>query len=156
MHGQANYRGYAAGNLSRTPAWLWGKLFDSGQGYPLLRIPKHHCYRLGSTDYLNDAQQCHQFQQQSFEIPRQQEEWFPVWGELLVFDDPLQRIPRLDDFEDYEPQKPSLYDRVLSSVIAMDPHGKPHAHMAWVYVQGSAAPKHFLDKVIAKWPVQKI
>jgi hypothetical protein len=56
--------------------------------------------------------------------------WHDISGELMTFDDPAERLPPIDELEDFRPGAPSLYRRVLLPVRLED--GGLVA--AWVYV----------------------
>jgi gamma-glutamylcyclotransferase (GGCT)/AIG2-like uncharacterized protein YtfP len=51
-----------------------------------------------------------------------------VYGELLTFDDPENRLPAIDGLEGFRPGGSSLYRRVLVPVLT-DSSGE----LAWVY-----------------------
>jgi gamma-glutamylcyclotransferase (GGCT)/AIG2-like uncharacterized protein YtfP len=56
-----------------------------------------------------------------------------VRGEILVFDDPEERLPRIDELEGFRPSGASLYSRVLLTVLReRDARLVP----AWAYVEG--------------------
>jgi len=55
--------------------------------------------------------------------------WGPVYGELLTFDDPENRLPAIDRLEGFHPGGPCLYRRVLVPVRA-NGTGLP----VWLYV----------------------
>lgn len=145
MHGQANYRSFAAGSSWRFPAWLWGCLYDTGAGYPMLEIPAEHGL-LPSQLAHKDAESA-----ASLQMPASQG-FYPVWGELMCFDDLAQRLPRLDALEDYRPGSPSLYDRVITKVMAFDGTAQLRPMFAWCYVRGALAPDSFLQRPIVRWP----
>jgi hypothetical protein len=48
----------------------------------------------------------------------------------MTFDDPAQRLPPIDELEDFHPGNPSLYRRVLLPVCLED----GRTTTAWAYV----------------------
>ena len=65
--------------------------------------------------------------------------WKKVRGELLVFDDPEERLPILDAFEEYHPGGPSTYLRALVSINLSD--GRQTT--AWTYIGDPATLEEF-------------
>lgn len=110
-------------------------------GYPALEVPASQVLALGSNDPLADCQHL-------LALDREIRRDFPAgtppasavsgWpttaGDLLVFDDPTRRLPILDELEELEPGRPSLYLCVALRVLPAT--GAPVA--AWVYVRGDA------------------
>jgi gamma-glutamylcyclotransferase (GGCT)/AIG2-like uncharacterized protein YtfP len=54
-----------------------------------------------------------------------------VYGEVLTFDDPENRLPAIDRLEGFHPGDPSLYRRVLVPVRT-----KETVLPTWLYVVG--------------------
>jgi hypothetical protein len=61
--------------------------------------------------------------------------WSDVPGELLTFDDPDKRLPRIDRLEGFHPGAESLYQRVLLPIRCAN----GLRTSAWAYVEGELA-----------------
>lgn len=112
------------GALSVLPARVRGRLTMLADGYSGLVVDPAHVLALGSLDALADVAL-----QERLDL-RLAEAISGAWvqGELLTFADPVQRLPRLDEYECFQPGMPSLYHRVLLRVEAEEPT------TAWAYV----------------------
>jgi gamma-glutamylcyclotransferase (GGCT)/AIG2-like uncharacterized protein YtfP len=86
-------------------------------------VERGSIYALGTEDYATDARL-----QREASVEGSVLAGGPVYGEILTFDDPTQRLPALDGLEGYRPGKASLYERVL---IPTEVAGKPQ--LAWAY-----------------------
>ncbi len=86
----------------------------------------------GTTDYLADTDTQHRTQAWPQESSPG---WNTVYGELLVFDDPAERLPVLDDLEGFRPGKESFYKRVLIPTTLAE---TGMITLAWTYVVESA------------------
>jgi len=73
--------------------------------------------------------------------------WGPVYGELLTFDDPENRLPAIDRLEGFHPGGPSLYRRVLVP-IQVNRSVLP----AWLYVGEDPISKRFTPLGESCWP----
>lgn len=67
-----------------------------------------------------------------------------VYGELILFGDPSDRLAALDALEGYSPEGPSLYERVLIPV-----EGGGETRPAWTYAISRAAGTLLPD---GRWP----
>ncbi|KUK57266.1 MAG: AIG2 family protein, partial [Synergistales bacterium 53_16] len=74
------------------------------------------------------------------------EPWGPVYGELLTFDDPENRLPAIDRLEGFHPGGPCLYRRVLVPVRA-NGTGLP----AWLYAVGDRWTESFKELTGGIW-----
>ena len=122
-------------------ATVRGRLYDLPFGFPGLVVAQEGVVAIGTRDYLADARAQHR--------PTVSEDAPPpgggaVYGELLTFDDPEERLPALDSLEGFMPGAPSLYQRVLVPVEL--PETKL---LAWTYVIPSATGAHLPD---GRWP----
>jgi gamma-glutamylcyclotransferase (GGCT)/AIG2-like uncharacterized protein YtfP len=98
-------------------------------GYPVLVVPEAAILAHGSADAMADAA----LQPAPVvEAPDPGGRWRDVAGELLTFDDPRERLPRIDELEDFHPGGASLYRRVLLPVRCES----AAARTAWAYVEG--------------------
>jgi gamma-glutamylcyclotransferase (GGCT)/AIG2-like uncharacterized protein YtfP len=121
-------------------ATVRGRLYDLPFGFPGLVVAQESVYAIGTTDYLADARAQHR--------PTVSEDAPPpggaVYGELLTFDDPEERLPALDGLEGFSPGAPGLYQRVLVPVEV------PESRLlAWAYAIPSVTGVHLLD---GRWP----
>jgi gamma-glutamylcyclotransferase (GGCT)/AIG2-like uncharacterized protein YtfP len=152
MRDQPNHHAYAAEPLAAWPAWIWGRLYDTGEGWPILDIPRASRLAEGSLNYVADAR-CSDLEnvtgKSTADLSR---DWYPVWGELFIFDDPQKRLPKFDELEDFSPGNPSLYDRVLTPIQALDMRGRSQRHWAWTYVKSKDTPTHWVRHIIPRWP----
>jgi gamma-glutamylcyclotransferase (GGCT)/AIG2-like uncharacterized protein YtfP len=132
--GFPNHERYCKGLLRAEPACLTGRLFKLTAQIPVMMIPDDHVLVQGSADTSADMRLQEQFQST---LPRWEKStpeggYRKVYGELLYFGDPETRLPSMDFLEDFQPGKPSTYNRVLASVMLQG--GSETA--AWVYVAG--------------------
>ena len=121
-------------------ATVRGRLYDLPFGFPGLVVAQESVYAIGTTDYLADARAQHR--------PTVSEDAPPpgaaVYGELLTFDDPEERLPALDGLEGFSPGATCLYQRVLVPVEV------PESRLlAWAYAIPSATGAHLPD---GRWP----
>jgi len=137
-------RGYAAGARwcaearEAEVARCRGRLYLHTDGYPVLIVPAARVHAVGTADAHSDARRAaaaggaDPALQGLLTIASGRDE-LPVEGELLWF--PSDRIPlaALDEYEGYEPGRPSLYVRVLLDVERAD----ARTCRAWTYVAGS-------------------
>jgi hypothetical protein len=102
------------------------------QGYPVLVVPEEAILARGTADAVADA--C---RQGTVAAKAEQDDptWSDVPGELLTFDDPQKRLPRIDRLEGFHPGGESLYQRVLLPIRCAN--GLRAA--AWAYVEGELA-----------------
>jgi len=100
-----------------------GRLYHLPFGFPGLVVERGSVYAVGTGDYAADAR---------LQREASASEVFPdggaVHGEVLRFDDPIERLPALDGLEGYRPGEASLYERVL---IPMEVEGR--LQLAWAY-----------------------
>jgi gamma-glutamylcyclotransferase (GGCT)/AIG2-like uncharacterized protein YtfP len=129
---------YCAGVLRICPAWLRGRLFKLSPQTPAMTIPDEDIIKFGTDDIAADI--AAQENLESFIKSRGIADttfsvglgWRKVRGELLVFDDPETRLPLLDSFEEFHPERPSTYTRVLVSINL----GGDLQTSAWTYIAG--------------------
>jgi gamma-glutamylcyclotransferase (GGCT)/AIG2-like uncharacterized protein YtfP len=136
--GQRNHDRFCRGVRQVYPATVVGRLYQLAGGYPMLQLPAEAVLAVGSTNYLHDAT----LQERHYEIASNLcgDDWELVQGEVLEFDDPAERLPRLDMLEGFRPTGSSGYHRVLARTEL------PDRRLAWTYI----APEGQLP--IAAWP----
>ena len=103
---------YCRGVCAIEPASVRGRLEQLPAGYPMVTISASDVLARGSADALGDAATQAEWRE------RLTRETTPtasgaVEGEVLSFDDPAERLPRLDHLEDFRATSGGLYDRVL-------------------------------------------
>jgi gamma-glutamylcyclotransferase (GGCT)/AIG2-like uncharacterized protein YtfP len=123
---------YCKGVLSIEAASVRGRVQQLPQGYLALVVPEQTILAQGTTDAAADARR-----QASVvaEGEAHDPSWSDVPGELLTFDDPQTRLPRIDKLEGFRPGAESLYRRVLIPIRCAT--GSSLA--AWAYVEGELA-----------------
>jgi gamma-glutamylcyclotransferase (GGCT)/AIG2-like uncharacterized protein YtfP len=147
--GHGNHARYCRGVLTIEPASTIGRLYSLPQGYPMLLVPQSHHLAVGTADYLQDAARQQQLtaRWQTESLPALPErDWDLIRGEVLTFDDPLARLPRLDALEAFHPGGRSLYHRVLVPVNAAD------AQPIWTYVAPGGQLPTGARRIGSSWP----
>ncbi len=147
---------FCRGARSVESAIVRGRIYVLPIGYPVLTVPAASILARGSVDPLADvATQAKALgacvsdrarsarskgMQHPAELARtlddprdERGDCDVVRGEILVFDDPQERLPRIDELEGFRPSEASLYARVLLTVLReRDARLVP----AWAYVEG--------------------
>ena len=123
-------------------ARIQGLLYDLPEGYPAIVVPEEAVLAVGTGDPLADAREA-----KRLDRPGMAEPGTPtVHGELYTFDDPAERLPALDDLEDFSPAGPSSpYRRVLVPVRT-DGGG---VTLAWTYAARRPRGTHLPG---GRWP----
>ncbi|MBI5846185.1 MAG: gamma-glutamylcyclotransferase [Deltaproteobacteria bacterium] len=133
-----NHDRFCRGVLAVEDAVVRGRLFETSSGIPVLQVPEEDVLAHGTTDPLADVATQARFaalvrdpESTPNRLPKNATcaPWGPVYGELLIFDDPETRLQAIDRLEGFHPGGPCLYCRVLVPVRvngAMLP--------AWLYV----------------------
>jgi gamma-glutamylcyclotransferase (GGCT)/AIG2-like uncharacterized protein YtfP len=136
-----NHDRFCRGVLAVEDALVRGRLFETSSGIPVLEVPEEDILAVGTANPLADvATQARVVARMSNPEPTHDRlpnkgtgaPWGPVYGELLTFDDPENRLPAIDRLEGFHPGGQSLYSRVLVPVC-MD---KERRLTAWAYVAG--------------------
>jgi gamma-glutamylcyclotransferase (GGCT)/AIG2-like uncharacterized protein YtfP len=125
---------FCRGVRSVESAIVRGRIYVLPVGYPVLTVSAASILARGSVDPLADvATQANTFAQELTVPPDERGDCDDVRGEILVFDDPEERLPRIDELEGFRPSGASLYIRVLLTVCReRDARLVP----AWAYVEG--------------------
>ncbi len=123
---------YCKGVLAIEAASVRGRVHRLPQGYLALVVPEEAILARGTADAAADARR-------QVTVVAEAELHDPTWsdvpGELLTFDDPEERLPRIDGLEGFHPGAESLYLRVLLPIRRAN--GLRVA--AWAYVEGELA-----------------
>jgi gamma-glutamylcyclotransferase (GGCT)/AIG2-like uncharacterized protein YtfP len=123
---------YCAGVRSIEGASVRGLVRRLASGYAVLVVPEAAILAHGSADAVADADLNPPL---GTECAERGGHWSHVAGEILTFDDPEERLRRIDELEDFHPGGPTLYRRVLLPVTCDS--GVTLA--AWAYVEGELA-----------------
>jgi gamma-glutamylcyclotransferase (GGCT)/AIG2-like uncharacterized protein YtfP len=115
-------------------ATVRGRVYVLPAGYPVLTVPAASILARGSADPLADvATQANAVAEELTAPSDERGDCDDIRGEILVFDDPEQRLPQIDALEGFRPSGASLYARVLLTVrCERDARLVP----AWAYVEG--------------------
>ena len=119
---------YCRGVLAIEEASVRGWLHTLPAGYPMLVVPKEHILADGTADAVADVATQARFAAILAPAGELSER---ISGEILTFDDPSDRLPALDELEEFHPGATSLYRRVL---LAVRPEQAEHPIPAWTYV----------------------
>lgn len=135
--GMWNHEQFCAGAVSIKEAVVRGRLYETDCGLPVLQVPEADILAHGTADPCADVAAQKRFEAKMAQHPdprakgRTRRGWGLVRGELMTFDDPEERLPRLDRLEGFHPGSPSLYNRVLVPVFS-----DGVSAVAWAYVGG--------------------
>jgi len=131
------------------------RLFETSSSIPVLEVPEEDILAVGTTNPLADvATQAHVTARMSNPEPTPDRlpkkgtgaPWGPVYGELLTFDDPENRLPAIDRLEGFHPDGPCLYRRVLVPVQV-----NRTLPLAWLYVADVTEYLGFKPLPSGKW-----
>ena len=144
-----------------SPASCRGQLLLHEDGYPVLVIEPDDILAIGSVDPNHDARLACQVLESEFPcvdataepvVLRRIDRRDPqdVGGELLRFSLGSVPLAEIDDYEGFEPGKPSRFVRVLTRVVPLA--GGPPV-CAWTYVGGTRLKRESLRQSEgADWP----
>lgn len=116
------HNSHCAGALRIRPALVQGRVVDRPEGYPTLFVPPSLMLLRGTKNYPADGALCHTAALsagctlQSYLTPSRP--WSLVRGELVDFPAHGTALGPLDALEEYVPDGPSLYHRVLCPLLA--------------------------------------
>ena len=125
---QRNFSRYCRGVISIESACVLGRLYHLPYGYPMLEVPPEQVLAIGSRDYLADAKLLERLAPHMPSPQSPTDDWQSIVGEIQTFDDPLTRLPPLDELENFRPGEQSLYHRVALRVLP------PLSTLVWTYV----------------------
>lgn len=117
---------FCSSMLAAKAAVTIGRLFDTPYGYPMMTMPARYHWIHGSSDLVRDMAT----RLTPPQLPAPPSEDDAVVGELLQLPCEPHIMRALDALEDFVPNQPSLYQRVLAPVWPLD--GAPQ--VAWVYI----------------------
>ena len=131
--GYWNHDAFCQGVLEVLEAQVRGRLYE-GPGFPVLEVPDEDILALGTADPLADVTTQARLSDQmgSYSQPVAESAtrgaWGAVYGELLTFDNPEDRLPAIDCLEGFRPGGSGLYRRVLVPATVNSAR-----ELAWVY-----------------------
>jgi gamma-glutamylcyclotransferase (GGCT)/AIG2-like uncharacterized protein YtfP len=134
--GMWNHERFCAGAVSIEEAVVRGRLYEMDCGLPVLQVPEADILVHGTADPRADAATQARFEAEMAQHPdqgakgRTRRGWGLVRGQLMTFDDPEERLPRLDRLEGFRPDGPSLYNRVLIPVLLSEARLTAWAYMS--------------------------
>ena len=136
------YHALCEGGLMMAEARIEGLLYDLPEGYPALVVPEATVLAVGTDDPAADARRT-----SALDGVAPPEPGTPaVHGELYAFHDPGERLPALDELEEFRPGDPtSPYRRVLVPVLP----GGGNVTLAWAYAAPSRRGTHLPG---GRWP----
>lgn len=147
QRGERNHDHFCRGVVAIEPATVRGRLYDLPQGYPMLATPGEPL-AIGTCDAAADvAVQEQMALQRPAESGRTEQladgDWESIHGEILSFDDAEIRLPMLDELEDFHPEGPSLYRRVLL-------HSE-QGQVVWTYVAPEGRLPPGAERIGPRW-----
>lgn len=148
--GYWNHECFCRKAVSIEEAMIRGRLYELPSGIPALRVPGSDIVAAGTCDPLADAATQERLAGELVHLPdngRIGEHWDWVHGELMTFDDPGTRLPRIDSLESFCPGRPSLYRRVLVPAIC-----DATIVSAWCYVADEALLSAATPTGKTSWP----
>ena len=140
--GFSNHESFCGNALDIAEAAIHGDLYDLPFGFPALVVPSKSIRAFGTTSYALDTTEQHRLNASaSKSAPRGGSK---VLGEIFTFDDPVERLPKLDRLEGFDPDGSSLYRRVLVPVETED-----KIALAWAYAAEKPAGEYLPT---GRWP----
>ena len=132
--GQRNHDHFCQGAVDIQEAQVRGRLYE-GPGFPVLEVPEDDILAIGTSMPFADLVTQQRFSDRlrpasgSNQGIDTSDAWDIVYGELIAFDDPADRLPDLDYLEGYCPGEPCLFRRVL---VLVKVNGD--CEVGWIYV----------------------
>lgn len=122
-----NHGRFCEGVLAVEKATVCGRLYDLPFGFPALIVSEETIHAAGTANPALDT--ATQRRLNGAALPAPFDDGPSAYGELLTFDDPEDRLPKLDHLEGFDPEGHSLYRRVLVPVRTTT-----QTVFAWAYV----------------------
>lgn len=148
--GYWNHESFCGGAVSIEQATLRGRLYELPSGIPMLQVPEDDIIAVGTVDVPTDTRLQAEFTCNGSHnvAPDRSNCWSRILGELMTFNDPQIRLPRLDRLEGFNPSGRCLYRRVLVPV-QIDGAGTLYA---WCYVAGPSDVRFLTPTNKTQWP----
>ena len=131
--GQRNHDRFCQGAVDIQEAQVRGRLYE-GPGFPVLEVPEDDILAIGTSMPFADLVTQQRFSDRlrpasgSNQGIDTSDAWDTIYGELIAFDDPVDRLPDLDYLEGYCPGEQSLFKRVLIPVKVIGAQ-----EVVWIY-----------------------
>jgi gamma-glutamylcyclotransferase (GGCT)/AIG2-like uncharacterized protein YtfP len=123
--GHENHRRFCGGYVAVEKATVRGRLYLLvDKGYLILVVPESSIVRHGTSNIAADIEKTKELGKAIGE----QSNWDLIEGEIITFDDPLDRLPRLDELESFHPDGSGEYVRVLLWTEL------PESRLVWTYI----------------------
>lgn len=140
--GFSNHHRFCGNALGVEEATTRGDLYELPFGFPALVAVADPVPMLGTRDYAFDATEQRRL---SATAPKTTpKKGSKVFGEVFIFDDPIDRLPKLDHLEGFDPGGSSLYKRILIPVETA-----AGSVLAWAYAIDKPIGTHLPDGI---WP----
>jgi gamma-glutamylcyclotransferase (GGCT)/AIG2-like uncharacterized protein YtfP len=130
--GFSNHDTYCTGVSRIEPARLRGRLYKYTPEIPIMVLPESDILAVGTGNTADDMRTQQGVSAGAFPADAPPNNWKTVSGEILFFDDPDTRLPFIDSLEEFHPDGPSTYLRVLVRAELAD----GSLTTAWAYVAG--------------------
>lgn len=143
--GMSNHDCFCRGAVRIEEVLVRGRLYELPSGIPVLRVPAEDTLAEGTIDPLTDAAVQERLGRALARTP--DGDWDLIHCEMMTFDDPEIRLPRIDCLEGFYPRSASLYRRVLVPVIC-----EQLMVAAWCYVAGGRILRSASPTGKNKWP----
>ena len=140
--GFSNHDRFCENGLSVEAATTRGRLYDLPFGFPALVAASDPTPVVGTTNYAFDAAEQRRLNATARKLVPGGES--KVFGEIFTFDDPVDRLPKLDHLEGFDPGGRSLYRRALIPVETATDNV-----MAWAYIIDKPTGTHLPGGI---WP----
>jgi gamma-glutamylcyclotransferase (GGCT)/AIG2-like uncharacterized protein YtfP len=135
MQGYRNHDRLCRSHCGCEPAEVVGRLNLHPAGFPVMQVPKPLIFAGATSHPLQDLdtqrQRALRLHRQPIDL-RDHQSFGQVRGQMVSFDDPLDRLRRLDQLEGFHPNRPSEYLRVLVPVTRRN----GMLTVAWTYIAG--------------------
>ncbi len=112
--GFSNHHRFCDNALGVEEATTRGDLYELPFGFPALVAASDRAPVVGTTDYAFDVAEQRRLNATARKL--MSVSGSKVFGEILTFDDPVDRLPKLDHLEGFDPTRGSLYRRILIPV----------------------------------------
>ncbi|TVM18389.1 gamma-glutamylcyclotransferase [Oceanidesulfovibrio indonesiensis] len=141
-HGYGNHFRLCLEYLQRIPGLVRGRVVDRPEGFPTLFVPMTDILAAGTPDMHADCRltDTPAFQEvpagnpADVHCPPPPAPWRYVAGEIYTFGDGTRRLRELDMLEDFIPNEPSMYCRVVLRV-----HTSQGTLPCWAYISPHSA-----------------
>lgn len=146
--GQVNHDRFCRTALCIEEAAVRGRLYELPSRIPVLQVPDNSIIAVGTSDSLADVATQEGFTENlTVETADDEARWQMIHGELVVFPDPQSSLPPIDRLEGFRPGLPSMYRRVLVTIMLDD-----RRIAAWCYTGDERTIQHATPTRKTCWP----